>query len=57
MLHAQAQSHREEASIALGYVNDLTENAVNKLNQQTQEQQHMYANDERTKQIFKNINN
>ena len=44
------QSHREEAPIALGYVNNLTENALNKLNKQTQEQQQMANQEERTKQ-------
>ena len=54
MLREQKQSHREEATIATGYVIQLTETALNKLNnklnKQTQEQQHMAANDERTKQ-------
>ena len=54
MLQEQKQSHREEATIATGYVIQLTETALNKLNnklnKQTQEQQHMAANDERTKQ-------
>ena len=40
------ESHREEASTAIAYVNDLTENALNRLNKQNQELQHMAANDE-----------
>ena len=50
MLQEQAQPHREEASIALGYVNNLTETALNKLDKQSQELQQMAANGERTRQ-------
>ena len=52
MLHAQAQPHREEASIALGCVNNLTETALNKLNKRSQGLQQMAANDERTREII-----
>ena len=51
MLQEQKQSHREEATMATGYVTQITETALNKLNnklnKQTQEQQHMAANDEK----------
>ena len=50
MLQEQTQAHREEATYAIGYVNHLTETALNKLNKQNQEQQQMAAQDERTKQ-------
>ena len=50
MLQEQKQSHREEATLATGYVNQLTETALNKLNKQSQERQQMAANDERTRQ-------
>ena len=50
MLQEQTQAHREEATYAIGYVNNLTETALNKLNKQSQEQQQMAAQDERIKQ-------
>ena len=50
MLQEQAQPHREEAPIAPGCVNNLTETALNKLNKQSQELQQMAAKDERTRQ-------
>ena len=52
MLQGQAQSNREEASIALRYVNNLTENTLNRLHKQSQELQQMAANDERTRQMI-----
>ena len=48
MLQEQKQSHREETTLAIGNVNELTETALNNLNKQSQEQQQMAANDERT---------
>ena len=41
------ESHREEASTATAYVSNLTENALNRLNKQSQELQQMAENDER----------
>ena len=41
------ESHREEASTAIAYVNHLTENTLNRLNKQSRELQQMAANDER----------
>ena len=49
MLQKQTQAHREEATYAIGSVNNLIETTLNKLNKQNQEQQQMAANDERTK--------
>ena len=53
MLQKQIQAHREEATSAIEYVNKLTEIALNKLNKQSQEQQQMADQDERTKQRIK----
>ena len=50
MLQEQTQPHREEATIAIGYINELTEAALKTLNKQSQEQQQMAAQDERAKQ-------
>ena len=52
MLEAQRQSHREEASIALGSVTNLTENTLNRINKQSQEIQQMSVYDERTRQMI-----
>ena len=41
------ESHRNEATTAIAYVNNLTENALNRLNKQSQELHHMAENDER----------
>ena len=43
------ESHRNEA---IAYVANLTENALNKLNKQSQEIQQMASNDERTRQMI-----
>ena len=50
MLQEQKQSHREEATLAIGYVNQFTEIAFNKLKKQSQARQQMAANGERTRQ-------
>ena len=54
-LQEQEQSNIEEATIAIGYVRQLTETALNQMNdkpnEQTQEQQQMAADDERTRQM------
>ena len=51
MLHSTTQPltepHRNEATTATAYVSNLTENAVNRLNKQSQELQQMAENDER----------
>ena len=51
VLHSTAQSltesRRNEATSAFAYVTDLTENALNRLNKQSQERQQMADNDER----------
>ena len=52
MLQEQKQSHREEATLAIGYANELTETALKKLNKRSQERQQVAANDERTRHII-----
>ena len=50
-LHSTTQSltesHRNEATTAIAYVTNLTENALNRLDKQSQGFQHMAENDER----------
>ena len=41
------ESHRHEATSAIAYVTNLTENALNRLNKESQEIQQMAENDER----------
>ena len=41
------ESHREDASTVISYANNLTENALNRLNKQSHEIQQMADNDER----------
>ena len=56
MLQVRQQAHREEATPAIEYVKNLTKIALNKLNKQSQEQQQMADQDERTKQRIKEQN-